>query len=147
MEIIRNHLHVDPATFNEIVPVSADRLSLSKRRWRGVAVDNREFGFDLEKALSDGDVIFSIGGKGYVMSQTPEQVLEVELPADPIAAAKLAWQIGNLHFPVEVGTGYLRVADDIAVRQVLDREKVSCRLVEAVFHPLNAAAHGHHHHH
>ena len=34
-----------------IVILTADRATLAKRRWRGVAQDGREFGFDLDHVL------------------------------------------------------------------------------------------------
>ena len=86
----------------EIVILKVDRATLAKRRWRGVAQDAREFGFDLDHALADGSVFFREAGKCYVISQAPEPVLEIELGHDPAGVAVLAWQIGNLHFPIEV---------------------------------------------
>jgi hypothetical protein len=36
------------------VRLIADRLTLTKRRWRGAAEDGRKFGFDLEGPLIHG---------------------------------------------------------------------------------------------
>jgi urease accessory protein len=124
------------------IAVSVDRVDLAKRRWRAAAADGREFGFDLEHHLHDGDVIHREETIAYVLVQNPEPVLEVALPSDPAAAARLGWQIGNLHFPLEVASATIRVADDPALRQFLEREHIAFTDCATVFHPI---AHGHHH--
>ena len=131
------------AAGDEIVFLTPDRATLAKRRWRGVAQDGREFGFDLDHALSDGSVFFREPGKSYVISQAPEPVLEIALDQDPIRAASLAWQIGNLHFPIEITDSLIRCSDDPAIRQMLQREGVDALANMAVFRPI--AGHAHHH--
>jgi urease accessory protein len=124
-----------------------DRLTLAKRRWRGVAADGRELGFDLEGSLHDGDVVLQDGDACYVISQAPEPVLEVQLRTSSSAAARLGWLIGNLHFQMEVTPEVIRVADDPALRQLFTREGISYSERESIFHPLGGGHfHGHHHH-
>jgi urease accessory protein len=141
MEIIRQ-----PATPTDSakphVRVPVDRLTLAKRRWRGVAEDGREFGFDLEKPMQDGTTVFRDEQHEYVIAQKYEPVLEVHLVQDPPVAAKLGWMIGNLHFPLEVTGDVVRVADDPALRQMFEREGIAYAARKRVFHPL---AGGHRH--
>ncbi len=111
-----------------------------------MARDGREFGFDLDHALIDGAVFHREGGKCYVIAQASEPVLEIELGSDPGRAAHVAWQIGNLHFPVEVTDLVIRCADDPAIRQLLRREEVAWRATLAVFRPITSTGHAHHHH-
>jgi urease accessory protein len=134
-----------PGCNDEIVLLLADRTMLAKRRWRGVAQDGREFGFDLDHPVSDGAVFHRQSGKCYVISQTPESVLEVELETDPARAAVICWQIGNLHFPVEITDQIIRCVDDPAIRLLLSREGVSWHPAIAVFRPITSLAHAHHH--
>lgn len=141
MEIIRQPVaSIDFAKPRVRVPV--DRLTLAKRRWRGVAEDGREFGFDLERPLHDGATVFQDEQHEYVIAQKYEPVLEVHLVQDPPAAAKLGWMIGNLHFPLEVTGDAVRVADDPALRQMFEREGIAYAECKRVFHPL---AGGHRH--
>ncbi len=128
-----------------IVTLTADRATLAKRRWRGVAQDGREFGFDLDHGLVDGSVFHRGAGKCYVISQASEPVLEIELGRNPVLAAVLAWQIGNLHFPIEVTESVIRSPDDPAIRQMLQREAIAWRPATAVFRPLRSTGHAHHH--
>ena len=146
MTIIKKPLEETDATLNSIrIPV--DRVTLAKRRWRGVAEDGVEFGFDLEKPLSDGAVVHRSETGAYVIAQKYEPVLEVALQSDAPAAARLGWIIGNLHFPLEVAGTTVRVADDPALRQLFGRELIRYHTCKRVFKPLGGGhSHGHHHH-
>ena len=143
MEIIRDHLH-DTGSGARRVPLVVERLALAKRRWRGVAEDGREFGFDLEHPLGDGDLFFRTDEAIYVLAQKPEPVLEISVGPDPARAAQLGWMIGNLHFSLAIEGGAVRVSDDPALRQLFEREGIAFAAREAVFKPLGAA-HSHSH--
>jgi urease accessory protein len=153
MEIIRDHLQ-EPAPGEARVPLFVERMVLAKRRWRALAEDGREFGFDLVRPLDDGDAFFRADGAVYVLAQKPEPVLEIFTGTAPGRAAQLGWMIGNLHFPLAIETDVLRVPDDPALRQLFERENVPFTACEAVFKPIRAAhSHSHsapddaHHHH
>lgn len=147
MEIVPSQLGGPPPEGEEIVAISADRSTLAKRRWRGVAADNREFGFDLEHAIAHGDVVFRDANRCYVVRQEPEPVLEVALADNAARNAAIAWQIGNLHFPIEITGSVIRMPDDTALRKMLEREGVAFSAGQHVFQPMPAAAHGHPHRH
>ena len=150
LQIVRDHLHAwDPA--RPRVALAVDRQTLAKRRWRGVASDGAEFGFDLERPLADGDVFFQSEMAVYHLAQCPEPVLEIPLGTDPTEAARLGWRLGNLHFPFAVAAD-ARVAlavDDPAVRQMLARERIPFTPAERVFRPFSGghSPHGHAHGH
>ena len=146
MQIIRDHLHHWDQSLPR-VPLAADRQTLMKRRWRALASDGVEFGFDLEHALSDGDVFHQTETAVYHLSQKPEPLLEIPFGTSEEAAA-LGWKIGNLHFPIQVTATASRVVDDPAIRQMLIREKIEFTRVEDVFRSLGGAhSHGHNHVH
>ncbi len=141
MEIIRKELHKLRPGFGEI-RLRADRQTLAKRRWRGVADDGREFGFDLDEALADGATFFETEEHRYRIAQNPEPVLEIKLH-DLAQAARTGWAVGNLHFAVEVAGDRLRVADDTALRQLFAREGLAFAETTQVFHPTGAPPHVH----
>ena len=129
----------------EGVPVllKVDRLQLAKRRWRGVAADREEFGFDLERPLIDGALFFTDGPVYYRIEQLPEPVIDIPCPEGPLHAARLGWLLGNLHFPIQLLPDRLRIADDTAIRQLLKRESIAYTALESVFHPFaGAQSHG-----
>lgn len=148
MILVEAPLPGSPREGEEVVSLEADRRTLAKRRWRGMAGDGVEFGFDLQQGLEVGAVIHRSPGVCYVISQAPEEVLEIVPPSDAQQALALAWQIGNLHFPLQVEGNRIRTADDPALRQMFDRTGIRYECVQVVFQPLIAVAgHGHHHHH
>jgi len=122
-----------------------DRATLAKRRWRGTAVDGREFGFDLTEPINHGAHFFADGANYYVIEQRPEDIIEIAV-SSPREAGSLGWKLGNLHLPVEAGPEYLRAPNDPAVIQLLEREHIPFRKLSAVFLPLRAESSHHHHH-
>jgi urease accessory protein len=143
MDLIRDHLAPHATPDLPRVALSVARLDLEKRRWRGVADDGRDFGFDLEHPLHDGAAFFATEAKVYLIAQRPEPVLELPL-GDPATSARLGWKIGNLHFPIQVTNNAIRVAADPAIRQMLEREQLPFREATAVFAPLKGIPHAHH---
>jgi urease accessory protein len=150
LTLIQKALHGGVYGPHSHIHLPADRATLAKRRWRGVAEDGREFGFDLDETLAHGDHFFADGDKWYTVEQTPEEVLGI--PVTSIEqAARVAWSLGNLHFGVQVLSGSVRVTEDPAVLQLLSREHIAFERVTCVFQPLSAGAshhhdHSHHHH-
>jgi urease accessory protein len=150
MEIVRGPLPpvtVEPThTPPSLIRIAVERLTLAKRRWRGVAENGREFGFDLETPLPDSAVVFQDETDVYVIAQKYEPVLEVRSSEfgdrSSSAAAKLGWMIGNLHFQIEIAGDIVRVVDDPAVRQLFEREHIAYIACKRIFHPL---AGGHRH--
>ncbi len=142
-QLIHDHLHHWDQTLAR-VPVPADRHTLEKRRWRGLAANGVEFGFDLEHALDDGDVIFADAQSFYQIEQLPEPVLEI--PSGAVTeAARVGWMIGNLHFKIALTAGSIQAPDDPAIRQLLEREGIAFQPAEAVFRPLRGGhSHGQH---
>jgi urease accessory protein len=128
------------------VRIPVERQTLAKRRWRGVAEDGEEFGFDLETPLADGAPIFATPQTLYVIAQKYEPVLELRIEDCGVrtgaAVARVGWMIGNLHFQIEVAEDVIRVADDPALRQLFEREHLAFTACKRVFHPLGG---GHHH--
>lgn len=145
MQIIHGALDQN-VTDRPRVRLAVDRLTLSKRRWRGVAEDGTEFGFDLTTPLADGAAFFASETALYSIAQKYEPVLELSVGDSSLRegtrAARLGWLIGNLHFQIEVADAIVRVVDDPAVRQLFEREGFAYTPCKRVFHPISG---GHHH--
>src|SRR5436190_22764890 len=117
MQLIRHSI----SPTNHDVPetsVKVSRQMLAKRRWRARAQDGTDFGFELDAPLKHAECIFQNSKAVYVIEQEAERVLLVRFGTCK-EAAMLAWQIGNLHFPIAVMDGGLLVEDDLAIRQML----------------------------
>jgi len=146
VEIIREGLSKNRPGFGEIL-LHVDRQTLAKCRWRGVANDGREFGFDLAEPLSDGTAFFETEEHRYLIAQTPEPVLELRIVDCGLRkGAEIAWKIGNLHCLIGFRGEILVVADDPALRQLFAREHIAFTPATQVFNPLRGAhSHGYEH--
>jgi len=153
LTLIQNNPHPHGVYGHHVhVPLRVDRITLAKRRWRGTALDGKEFGFDLKEPINPGAHFYNVGENHYVIEQEPEEVLEI--PVKTLEqAARVAWSLGNLHFAVQVLASSVRVTEDPAVLQLLAREGIAFSRVTCVFEPLTAGGghhhdhdHGHHHH-
>ena len=122
------------------VTLAAERRQFLKRRWRGIAEDGMEFGFDLESRLTDGCVIFQQEGNDYIVRQLPEKVYEVSFET-PAQAALIGWKVGNLHLPAEILDQSIRVLHDEAMTQLLEREGWAFTELDVIFNPMKAMAH------
>jgi urease accessory protein len=125
---------------DEQVVLSAERRQFLKRRWRGIADDGTEFGFDLEERLTDGCVVLQQDGKDYIVRQIHETVYEVPFES-PAHAALVAWKTGNLHLPAQIFDGFIRVLHDDAMNALLEREGWAFTEPVVLFQPLKAMAH------
>lgn len=122
------------------VVLSAERRQFFKRRWRGIAADGTEFGFDLDARLTDGCVIFHQDGRDYIVRQMPETVYEIPLQS-PAHAALVAWKVGNLHLPAQILDDAIRILHDDAMTQLLAREGWNFAEPEVLFTPMKVMAH------
>jgi len=122
------------------ISLTAERRQFLKRRWRGIAEDGTEFGFDLDVRLTDGCVIFQQAGNDYIVRQLPETVYEVTFET-PAQAALVAWKVGNLHLPAQILDHSIRVLHDEAMTQLLAREGWHYSEPLVLFTPMKAMAH------
>ena len=117
------------------VILSAERRQLLKRRWRAIADDGTEFGFDLVVPLADGGLIFQQDGKDYIIRQLPELVYEVVFES-PAHAAMVAWRVGNLRLPSQILEDRIRVLHDEAMSHLIGFEGWAFSEPEVLFRPL-----------
>lgn len=122
------------------ITLFAERRQFLKRRWRGIAEDGTEFGFDLENRLADGGVIFHDEGRDFIVRQLPERVFEISFTSADHAAL-VAWKVGNLHLPAQIHAGCIHVLHDEAMAQLLLREGWDHSEPEVLFTPMKAVAH------
>lgn len=141
MILIQRMLHeTSLRPVSEQIELRVERRLFLKRRWRGVAVDGTEFGFDLETRLKHGCVIHQTEAADYVVRQEPEVVYQIR-PGSADEAALMGWKIGNLHLGVQIIDGLIRIVHDVAVLQLCEREGWAFEEVSVVFNPLRVTAH------
>lgn len=137
-----------PGSADELqeLTIAADRDTLTRRRWRGSAIDGTDFAFALADPVRHGSVIHEGQGKRYRIRQLAEPVLVVPLPQDPLMAARTAWFFGNMHLPIELRATEILVAEEPTLRERIAAAGMTCTAREDVFQPskhCDAPAHSH----
>ena len=141
MQIIQRAIAAESlAPAEKQITLSAERRLFLKRRWRGVAEDGTEFGFDLESRLTDGCVIFQADGKDYIVRQLVELVYKVPFE-NSAHAALVGWKVGNLHLPAQILDDAILVLHDEAMAQLIEREGWPYSEPDVLFSPMKAVAH------
>ena len=93
--------------------------------------------------LRGGDLVTASDGRVIEVVAEPEKLLHVETES----LAKVAYHLGNRHVPVQVGEGFLRIAEDHVLEEMLKKMGAKVSRVEAPFEPEAGAYAGGHHQH
>jgi urease accessory protein len=140
-----------PPDLSALAGKSRDYLALTseERRWA-----RRRFqtaaGREIALALPTGAVL----RPGIVLAVENDWYLEVEAAPEPVIAIKvsgvedavrIAFEIGNRHFPLAINHDEILVPDDSAMEQLLSRLGVGWTRRRAVFTPIAERPAGHSH--
>ncbi len=118
-----------------------------KSRLRATVASGEEIGLFLDRGtvLRDGDCLGADDGRVVRVVAAAENLLEVRC-ADADALARAAYHLGNRHAPVQVGCGWLRIATDDVLANMLRGLGAAVSAVRAPFEPeAGAYAAGHAH--
>ena len=117
-----------------------------KCRLRTQTTTGEETGLFLPRGsvLRDGDFLESEDGRIVKVTASLEKVLQVGCP-DPVQLARIAYHLGNRHVALQIGTGWLRIANDYVLREMVEGLGALVVPVEAVFEPEPGAYGGHRH--
>jgi urease accessory protein len=94
--------------------------------------------------LRGGDKVSASDGRVFEVIAAPEKLLHVEC-ASPTALARAAYHLGNRHVAVQVGSSFLRLAEDHVLEEMLRGLGATVSRIEAPFEPEAGAYGGHHH--
>lgn len=129
-----------------------DRLVLTfeqrqKSRLRARLESGEEVALMLErgKLRRGGERVTATDGRVLEIVSAPEKLLHIESGE----IARVAYHLGNRHVPVQVGEGFLRIAEDHVLEEMVKGLGAKVTRVEAPFEPEAGAYEGggHHHHH
>lgn len=127
-----------------------DRLVLTfeqrqKSRLRARLENGEEVALVLERGAvrRGGDVVNAADGRSYQIVSAPEKLLHIE--SDSLA--RVAYHLGNRHVAVQVGEGFLRIAEDHVLEAMLRQLGARVSHIEAPFEPEAGAYGGGAHHH
>jgi urease accessory protein UreE len=141
---------ISSGNVDELQAKEEDKLVLAweQRRWargRFTTAKGRKIGIALPTGtmLAPGAILW-IGADWYLkMEAATEPVLEV-LPSGYEHAVRIAFEVGNLHFPLALRENKLLVPDDKAMIRLMDRLGAPWERKQAVFDPIgNTQLHAH----
>lgn len=127
-----------------------DRLVLTweERRWmrgRYTTEQGRKIGIALPTGTTvpPGSILY-VGEDWYLKIEgAVEAVLEI-VPSDSAEAVKIAFEVGNRHFPLALHENKILVVDDKVMVRLMERLGVPFRRQQAVFDPIgNTQLHQH----
>lgn len=119
-----------------------------KSRFRATVASGEEIGLFLERGsvLRDGECLRSDDGRVVRVAAADEELMEARC-ANADALARAAYHLGNRHTPVQVGSGWLRLAADDVLAGMLRGLGATVTTMRAPFEPeAGAYAAGHHSH-
>lgn len=116
-------------------------------RRRAVLVSGEEVGLLLPRGevLRGGDLLVAGDGRIIELVAEPEDLVHVTCGTSE-ALARAAYHLGNRHVPVEVGNGFLRIAADHVLEEMLTGLGATLEPIQAPFEPEAGAYGGHGHH-
>ena len=90
--------------------------------------------------LRGGDRVAATDGRKVEIVAAAEKLLHIE----SAELARVAYHLGNRHVPLQVGPGFLRIAEDHVLEEMARKLGARVSHVEAPFEP-EAGAYGHQH--
>jgi urease accessory protein len=119
-----------------------------KSRLRTTLADGEEVGLFLERGsvLRDGDCLQADDGRIVRVRSKAEKVLHVVCD-DEAQLVRVAYHLGNRHVALQVGAGWIRIAADNVLADMIKGLGARAQSLEAAFEPEAGAYGGHHHSH
>jgi urease accessory protein len=93
------------------------------------------------RVLRGGDRVTATDGRELEIESAPEKLLHIECEE----IARVAYHLGNRHVPVQMGKGFLRIAEDHVLEDLVRQLGARVSRIEAPFEPEAGAYAGHHH--
>jgi urease accessory protein len=118
-----------------------------KSRLRTRSETGEEVGLFLPRGelLRGGNYLEADDGRVVRVTAKYEKVLHIGCP-DGMHLARVAYHLGNRHVPLQVGEGWLRIANDYVLRQMVEGLGAVAVAMDAPFEPEAGAYGGHQHH-
>ena len=117
----------------------------SRLRTRLVSGEEAALKTERGAVLRGGECLKSEDGRVVRVAAAPEKVMHV-VCADQFELTRAAYHLGNRHVPVEIGDGYLRIAADHVLGDMLLGLGATVRELDAPFEPESGAYGGGHGH-
>lgn len=116
----------------------------TKSRLRTQLESGEEVALNLPRGevLRGGDLVTASDGRIIEVVARAEKLLHIETGE----LARIAYHLGNRHVPVQIGDGFLRIAEDHVLEDLVRKLGAKVSHVEAAFEPEAGAYAGGHRH-
>jgi urease accessory protein len=115
-------------------------MTFEERRWlrrRAITAAGREIAFALPTGSRlDPGAIILVQDDWYLQVEAAEEPVLAISPTDHKEAIRIAFEVGNHHFPLAIDGPELLVPDDSAMTQLLTRIGARWKQRSAVFDPI-----------
>lgn len=126
--------------------LSFDLRIRSRLRVRLVSGEDAVLKTERGAVLRGGECLRAEDGRVVRVAAAPEKLMHITC-ADQFELTRAAYHLGNRHVPVEIGDGYLRIAADHVLGDMLLGLGAKVQQLEAAFEPESGAYGGGHGHH
>jgi urease accessory protein len=118
-----------------------------KSRLRTRLSNGEEAGVFLTRGeiLRDGDLLAAEDGRVVRVRAEPEPVIDIVCD-QPQHLVRVAYHLGNRHVPLQIGNGWLRIANDVVLRKLAEGLGARVAARDAPFEPEPGAYSGEHRH-
>ena len=133
------------ASTEDLTGKQEDKLVFTweERRWmrgRFTTAQGRKIGIALPTGTNpEPGAILYVGADWYLRIEAAQESVLVISPTDIAEAVKIAFEVGNRHYPLALDAGKLLVPDDKAMVRLMERLGVLCERRQAVFDPIGSA--------
>ena len=139
-----------PVLLRRAATIELDWDTRQKSRFDATDSQGRVIGVFLARGgrVRGGDVLVAEDGSLVVVRALPQAVLRVTACAHGSAhdLLRAAYHLGNRHVPLQVGKGFLRIAEDHVLEELARKLGARVSHVEAPFEPEAGAYGGGHQH-
>ena len=135
MIVVREKLGSSDAAVQGRVELAFEHRQRSRQR--ALLDSGEEIGMVLPRGevLRGGDRVRASDGRVFEVVSAPEELLHIEAES----LARVAYHLGNRHVPVQIGEGFLRIAEDPVLEEMLRKLGAHVSHVVAPFEPESGA--------
>lgn len=121
------------------VELPFDRRQKSRQLAKLVSGEQVGLVVDRGRIMRGGDVVKTVDGRDVQIVAAKEKLAHIEAGD----LARVAYHLGNRHVPVQVGNGFLRIAQDHVLEEMVRKLGARVSHIEAAFEPEGGAYHQH----
>ncbi len=96
------------------------------------------------RIMRGGDVVKTVDGRDVEIVAAKEKLAHIEADDPQCNLVRVAYHLGNRHVPVQLGKGFLRIAEDRVLEDMARKLGARVSHVEAPFEPESGAYHHDH---